>query len=311
MPSVKGSNFLRFFLILLIAEFVTVLAAWFLLNYGLKLWIRQKAHEMVKISNAVQTEVDWSRLDEIREGQSHSPVFLGYMRKINALNKKYFPRNDGDISAITILKGTEYSIVSEDSKPYDEVTKANNLELEAMKGRPTFSPMPYADEIGTHLSAFAPVIKNGKVIALITADFDSASLQNFQDIVKTSFWWAIGPAILISLILASLLAARFVEPMELIREIQAVKAHPEQVATSLPQTTTESPLSKRENEIAVLVGQGLKNREIADKLSISEETVKQHLKNIFQKLGITSRVNLALYALTMPQLNAEAHPPKG
>jgi DNA-binding NarL/FixJ family response regulator len=47
-----------------------------------------------------------------------------------------------------------------------------------------------------------------------------------------------------------------------------------------------SPLSQREREIVALVAQGLKNKEMAEKMFISEQTVKNHLYNIFEKLGV-------------------------
>lgn len=58
-----------------------------------------------------------------------------------------------------------------------------------------------------------------------------------------------------------------------------------------------SPLSQREREIVVLVAQGFKNKEMAEKMFISEQTVKNHLHNIFDKLGVSDRLELALYAI--------------
>jgi DNA-binding NarL/FixJ family response regulator len=58
-----------------------------------------------------------------------------------------------------------------------------------------------------------------------------------------------------------------------------------------------SPLSNREREIVALVAQGYKNKEMAEKLFISEQTVKNHLHNIFDKLGVSDRLELALYAI--------------
>jgi LuxR family maltose regulon positive regulatory protein len=49
------------------------------------------------------------------------------------------------------------------------------------------------------------------------------------------------------------------------------------------------PLSDREKEIYSLLLEGLRNREIADHLQISENTVKFHLKNLYGKLGVTNR----------------------
>jgi len=60
----------------------------------------------------------------------------------------------------------------------------------------------------------------------------------------------------------------------------------------------EKPLlSAREKEIVQLVAQGFRNREIGEKLFISEQTVKNHLHNIFDKLGVSDRLELALYAI--------------
>ncbi|WP_256757975.1 response regulator transcription factor [Cohnella sp. WQ 127256] len=57
-----------------------------------------------------------------------------------------------------------------------------------------------------------------------------------------------------------------------------------------------SPLTPREQEILRWVAKGLSNRDISDKLDISEHTVKNHLKNILQKLHLDNRVQLTRYA---------------
>jgi two-component system, NarL family, nitrate/nitrite response regulator NarL len=58
-----------------------------------------------------------------------------------------------------------------------------------------------------------------------------------------------------------------------------------------------SPLSIREREIVAFVAQGYKNKEMAEKMFISEQTVKNHLHNIFDKVGVSDRLELALYAI--------------
>jgi DNA-binding NarL/FixJ family response regulator len=55
-------------------------------------------------------------------------------------------------------------------------------------------------------------------------------------------------------------------------------------------------LSPREQEVVHWLAEGLSNREIADKLTLSENTVKNYLFRIFEKLGISNRVELILYA---------------
>lgn len=64
-----------------------------------------------------------------------------------------------------------------------------------------------------------------------------------------------------------------------------------------PKNRERSPLSQREREIVALVAQGYKNKEMAEKMFISEQTVKNHLHNIFDKLGVSDRLELALYAI--------------
>ena len=64
-----------------------------------------------------------------------------------------------------------------------------------------------------------------------------------------------------------------------------------------PPPRERPPLSQREREIVALVAQGFKNKEMAEKMFISEQTVKNHLHNIFDKLGVSDRLERALYAI--------------
>ena len=59
-----------------------------------------------------------------------------------------------------------------------------------------------------------------------------------------------------------------------------------------PEKKLVEPLSIREQEILELVAQGMRNKEIAEKLFVSSETVKKHLYHMFQKLGVKSRVQM-------------------
>jgi NarL family two-component system response regulator LiaR len=68
-----------------------------------------------------------------------------------------------------------------------------------------------------------------------------------------------------------------------------------QRASNLP--PTEDPLTERELEILKLVAQGLPNLEIAERLVISERTVRTHVSNILGRLHLANRTQAALYAL--------------
>lgn len=58
------------------------------------------------------------------------------------------------------------------------------------------------------------------------------------------------------------------------------------------------PLSAREREVLQLAANGLRNKAIADKLSISVRTVEGHFHSIFAKLGVSSRIEAVLYAIS-------------
>jgi DNA-binding NarL/FixJ family response regulator len=58
-----------------------------------------------------------------------------------------------------------------------------------------------------------------------------------------------------------------------------------------------TPLSDREVEIIRLLAEGLSNRSVSERLSLSENTIKYHLKNILQKLNVQNRTEAVMYAV--------------
>jgi DNA-binding NarL/FixJ family response regulator len=56
-------------------------------------------------------------------------------------------------------------------------------------------------------------------------------------------------------------------------------------------------LTPREEQVVALIAEGLSNRDAARELKLSEHTIKKYLFRIFEKLGISSRVELVLYAV--------------
>jgi DNA-binding NarL/FixJ family response regulator len=57
-------------------------------------------------------------------------------------------------------------------------------------------------------------------------------------------------------------------------------------------------LTRREEDVARLVADGLKNHEIAQRLKAKEHSIRNYLYRIFEKLGVSTRVELILYAIS-------------
>jgi DNA-binding NarL/FixJ family response regulator len=93
---------------------------------------------------------------------------------------------------------------------------------------------------------------------------------------------------------------------ELLATVSALSRSPEgdNVVISMPRDSLErigdgheSALSDREMEVIVLVARGFSNRQVATQLHISEATIKRHLANIYEKIGVTSRSDAVRTAL--------------
>jgi DNA-binding NarL/FixJ family response regulator len=76
--------------------------------------------------------------------------------------------------------------------------------------------------------------------------------------------------------------------------VEALRVYAPPEPSSKPQ---QFGLTARELEVVGTIVSGFTNREIAEKFSISEQTVKHHLRNIFDKLGVSNRLELALFAI--------------
>lgn len=101
------------------------------------------------------------------------------------------------------------------------------------------------------------------------------------------------------------------EPDDLFNTIEAVyksglhitKVHLEQIMSALKNRTSsdidgeKEVLSLREREVIIYVALGLTNKEIAEKLTITSNTIKAHISNIMVKLNLHNRVELASYAI--------------
>ena len=75
-----------------------------------------------------------------------------------------------------------------------------------------------------------------------------------------------------------------------------------------PATPALDQLTQRERDIVRLIVEGASNKEVASALAISERTVKGHLSNVFQKLGVSDRLKLVLYVREGKPAGSAANP---
>ncbi|HEY2117704.1 MAG TPA: response regulator transcription factor [Candidatus Acidoferrum sp.] len=88
------------------------------------------------------------------------------------------------------------------------------------------------------------------------------------------------------------------ELVEVIRQVHAGKKRlPPQLAAQLAEHMSDEALTSREIEVLSQVAEGNRNRDIGEKLFITEETVKVHLKNIMGKLGASDRTQAVAIAI--------------
>jgi DNA-binding NarL/FixJ family response regulator len=88
------------------------------------------------------------------------------------------------------------------------------------------------------------------------------------------------------------------ELLDAIRTVHAGRRHiTAEIANELALHAGEDALSERELDVLTVVASGKSNKEVARELSVSEDTVKGHLKVIFVKLGVTDRTQAVTLAM--------------
>jgi len=84
---------------------------------------------------------------------------------------------------------------------------------------------------------------------------------------------------------------------EVAKKLMSAVAAKEEATASRAATDSDDGLTEREQEVLQQIADGRNNREIAEKLFISEKTVKTHVSNILSKLHLSDRTQAAVYAL--------------
>jgi len=133
------------------------------------------------------------------------------------------------------------------------------------------------------------IIGFGLLITALLVLFKIASLYHFysggnDDILIAAFS-------IIFLVLGILLSRKLFVKTEVVTKQKPSEINPEHLF--------KAGISKREAEILLLMHDGLSNQQIADKLFISENTIKKHISNIFLKLQVERRTEAIKKALEL------------
>jgi DNA-binding NarL/FixJ family response regulator len=92
----------------------------------------------------------------------------------------------------------------------------------------------------------------------------------------------------------------------LLREALATRSQPAAPGESARQRAEQYALTPREHDVLLLVAEGLTNKEIGGRLSITEDTVKKHVQNIIWKLRAVDRTQAAIMAFKLGLLDPSA-----
>jgi two-component system nitrate/nitrite response regulator NarL len=180
-----------------------------------------------------------------------------------------------------LLRGTEYELLGRART----VAEANK-QLVGLKPDLLLLDVHLPD--GSGLDVFRRLLRGRSrpKTLLLTAGMDEAQLLQAAEldpegmVLKTS-----DPGLLMEAMAAVVAGGRWVDP-----EIAERTRHAQERAASAP------PLTRRERELVELVRQGLRNRDIATELGVTEGTVKVYLHAIFDKFRVENRTELALKA---------------
>ncbi len=135
-----------------------------------------------------------------------------------------------------------------------------------------------------------------KIIALTIHEDESYVVELIQAGAAGYVLKGIEPSVLVRAIRAVVAGELFIQPgvaETLSQELRRPGAKPEAVLGR----EGKRRLTSRELEVLDLVSQGMSNLEIAERLFLSEKTVKNHLTNTFRKIGVTDRTQAVLYAI--------------
>lgn len=157
--------------------------------------------------------------------------------------------------------------------------------------------MPKANgiEVAKRLRELAPKIR---ILALTIHDDENYMMEMIQSGAAGYLLKDVEPSMMLLAIRRVHAGESFVEPSLTNKLFRGITSREDANKVSQPVGQKDGEkLSAREVEVVQLIGRGMSNAEIARELFLSEKTVKNHLTNIFRKIGVTDRTQAVLYAI--------------
>ena len=139
-----------------------------------------------------------------------------------------------------------------------------------------------------------------KVVVLTIHDDESYVLEVIRGGAMGYLLKDVEPGMLVNAIRTVQSGESFVYPTlaaKLFGELNRREQKKQQEAKAVEKLRGEERLTHREIEVLQMICRGLSNNEIAEKMFLSEKTVKNHLTNIFRKIGVSDRTQAVLYAI--------------
>jgi two-component system NarL family response regulator len=197
--------------------------------------------------------------------------------------------------AISVMIVDDHPVVRAGLRAMIDAEPDLKVVAEAGSGEEAVSLFPAARPDVTLMDLRMPKMSGPEAIAAIRRQFPDAhvivltTFDGDQDVFRAVQAGARG----------YLLKGTFREGlMEAIRNVHAgQKLIAPEVAARMAERLMSKPLSAREVQVLELVAKGLSNKEVGTALFVAEDTVKNHLKRIYEKLGVADRTEAAMVAI--------------
>lgn len=131
-------------------------------------------------------------------------------------------------------------------------------------------------------------------VVVISLNPQMAEAMKFIQVGALGYCHALATADMLLQVVSSVRLGSVWLGIDLVQQFVAQASQVAPIATTAEKERLLQLLTSKEQEVVAFVAQGLSNREVAERLHISDRTVKAHLSSIFAKLGIKDRIHLAL-----------------